>query len=83
MSILESPWEEIELLDGSVKVLPPEHFGDEYAPPDPRYAGEGRGPDADAIGGLLFSSCAGWVQAPTSGEFYEAMRAAEPTPDNG
>ena len=60
-------------------VLPPERFSNEYEPADPAFANEGRGPEAEAIKGLLAGSCAGWEKRPTSAEFYEAMRAAEPT----
>lgn len=57
----------------------PEEFSDEYAPADPNFD-EGRGPEADAIAGLLCGSCCGWPHSPTTEEFYEAMRATEPTP---
>ena len=62
-----------------VEVLPPERFSNEYERPDPEFPNEGRGPDSDAIRGLIAGSCCGWEAAPTSGEFYEAMRANTPT----
>lgn len=65
-------------IEDSTVVLPPERFSDAYEPPDPKFAGERRGQEAEEIGALLFSCCAGWEQAPTAGEFYEAMRSAEP-----
>ena len=61
------------------KVLPPERFSDEYEPPDPAFADEGRGAEADAIKGLLAGCCCGWERRPTAAEFYDAMRAGEPT----
>ena len=60
-------------------VLPPERFSDTYEPPDPRFAGEKRGEEADEITSLLGGCCAGWKQAPTAAEFYEAMRSPKPT----
>ena len=62
-----------------IPVLPPERFSDAYAPADPKFAGEGRGPDAAEIDALLASSCAGWKQRPTPREFYEAVRTLEPS----
>ena len=55
------------------EVLPPERFSDEYAPPDPEFPDEGRGPDSDAVRGLIKGSCCGWEKPPTSEEFYEAI----------
>ena len=61
------------------QVLPPERFSDKYASPDPEFVNEGRGPESEAIRGLIAGSCCGWEEPPTSGEFYEAMRATAPT----
>ena len=60
-------------------VLPPERFSDDYAPADPKFAGEKRGADADEINGLLSTCCSGWKQPPTPREFYEAIRTTKPT----
>ena len=68
-----------EVVRIGVEVLPPERFSDEYEPPDPEFPSEGRGPDSDAIRGLIAGSCCGWQEPPTSEEFYEAMRATAPT----
>ena len=57
-----------------ITVLPPNAFSDAYAEPDPRFPTNRRGPECDAIRGLLNRSCCGWPQSPTAGEFYEAMR---------
>ena len=67
-----------EIKDSTV-VLPPERFSDAYEPADPKFAGERRGQQAGEISSLLFSCCAGWKQAPTAVEFYEAMRSPKPT----
>ena len=64
---------------GETLVLPPDRFSDAYAEADARFAGEGRGAEADAIRGLLAGSCSGWSIEPTSLEFYEAARAEQPT----
>ena len=61
------------------QVLPPERFDNEYAAPDPESGNEGRGPESDAIRGLIAGSCCGWEEPPTSAEFYEAMRSTAPT----
>ena len=61
------------------EVLPPEHFSDKYVFPDPEFGNEGRGPESDAIRGLIACSCGGWEKPPTSWEFYEAMRVTTPT----
>lgn len=60
------------------EVLPPERFSDEYAAPDARFEGEGRGPECDAIRGLIAGACSGWTQPPTAAEFHAAMRAQRP-----
>ena len=60
-------------------VLPPERFSDDYAPADPRFAGEKRGAEADEINGLLSTCCSGWRQPPKPREFYEAVRTTKPT----
>ena len=56
----------------------PERFSDAYAPPDPEWP-EKRGPEATAIAGLLARSCCGWRRRPTSAEFYDAIRAEQPS----
>ena len=61
------------------RVLGPKKFEDEYASADPEFANEGRGPDSDAIRGLIAGSCCGWRSPPTGEEFFEAMRASAPT----
>lgn len=38
------------------------------------------GPNSRTVNSRLFSSCAGWVDPPTSGEFYAAIRAETPAP---
>jgi len=55
-------------------VLPPDAFSNAYADPDPRFPMTRRGPDCEAIAGLLNRACCGWPQSPTAREFYEAMR---------
>ena len=57
-----------------VTVLPPNAFSDAYADPDPRFPASRRGPECEAIAGLLNRACCGWPQRPTPQEFYEAMR---------
>ena len=59
-------------------VRSPERFSDAYAPPDPEWP-EKRGPEATAIAGLLARSCCGWRRRPTSAEFYDAIRAEQPS----
>jgi hypothetical protein len=61
-----------------VAVLPPEQFSNEYSPVDPRF-NEPRSANARAVTGLLAGSCCGWAEQPTATEFYDAMRASEPT----
>ncbi|MDE2905935.1 MAG: hypothetical protein OXQ28_07600, partial [Acidobacteriota bacterium] len=55
-------------------ILPPDAFSDAYADPDPRFPASGRGPECEAIAGLLNRACCGLPQSPTAREFYEAMR---------
>ncbi len=38
------------------------------------------GPNSRTVNSRLFSSCAGWVDPPTSAEFYAAIRAQAPDP---
>ncbi len=37
------------------------------------------GPDSATVRSLLVKSCAGWHEHPSSGEFYDAVRATAPT----
>lgn len=37
-----------------------------------------RGPASYTVSGVLYSRCAGWVAQPTTQEFYDAIRAADP-----
>ena len=64
-------------------LLPAEAFSDELASeavflrlcaPEAR-----RGRQAWAVHRRIMSSCAGWEQRPTAGEFYDAVRASRPT----
>ena len=66
-------------------LAPPEAF-DDRRPDDafrrrfhPRHDPEEVGPHSRAVRGRLGSSCAGWVESPSSKEFYEAVRTATPT----
>ena len=59
-------------------LLPAEKLSDEYAPDDGTVEGE-RGPESSAIRSLLAGACAGWKHPPDSAEFYDAMRAEEPS----
>ena len=59
-------------------LLAEERFDDEYAPDD-ETADRGRGRESSTIRSLLAGACAGWREPPDSAEFYEAMRATEPT----
>ena len=64
-------------------LLPAEAFSDEpaseavsqrlCAPETPR------GRHAGAVHHRIMSSCAGWAERPTAGEFYDAVRASRPT----
>ena len=64
---------------------PPEAFDDQR--PDeafrqrfhPRHNPTQVGRASRAVRGRLRSSCAGWQEKPTSEEFYDAIRAREPT----
>ncbi len=60
------------------KLQPPENFSNEYAPEPPEGASR-HGPESRTIAGLLAGSCSGWAAPPTAEEFYDAMRAKEPT----
>ena len=62
-------------------LLPLEDFSDEYAEPSRyRTVEQGRVREkAGAIQGLIALDCSGWVDRPTTEEFYEAMRTKEPT----
>lgn len=67
-----------ENLPANTGLLPAERFSDEYAPDDGTVPGE-RGPRSSGIRSLLAGACAGWRRQPDSAEFYEAMRAMQPT----
>ena len=66
-------------------LAPAEDFDDDYAPVEaltrirPDLDPTKSGPQAQAIRGVLCSSCAGWKEWPTSEEFYEAVQATNPT----
>ena len=76
---MEVPQREREIEKIGTSVLPPERFSDQYAEPDPRFPNEGRGPESEAIQGLIAGACCGWKKPPTAAEFYDAMRAETPT----
>jgi len=59
-------------------LLPEEELSDEYAAEDERAEGN-HGPKSRAIRSLLAGACAGWKQPPDSTEFYNAMRAEQPS----
>ena len=59
-------------------LLPAEQLSDEYAADDGTVEGD-RGPESSAIRSLLAGACAGWEQPPESAEFYNAMRAEQPS----
>lgn len=65
-------------------LLPPEAFSDDEAPRhyfDRVCSPEARtGRHAEAVRQRIMSSCAGWKRRPTASEFYEAVRAEQPTP---
>ena len=64
---------------------PPEAFSDTPAPvnPDwwfwPRIEPDQMGPKSRSVASRLNQSCCGWPKARTAPEFYEAVRAEEPT----
>lgn len=62
----------------------PDAFSDEQAGPEyfkhwPDHDPACMGPNSEAVARRLASSCAGWAKKPTAAEFYEAIRAQEPT----
>ena len=65
-------------------LAPEEEFENVYAPVEalarirPDLNPERTGPQAQAIRGILCSSCAGWKEWPTSTEFYEAVQSTNP-----
>ena len=59
-------------------LLPAERFPDHYEPEDPNSPDE-RGAVSTVIQGLIAGACAGWKRQPNAEEFYNAMRATEPT----
>lgn len=59
-------------------LLPAEQLSDEYTSNEGGVEGE-RGRQSSAVGSLLAGACGGWKQPPDSTEFYEAMRAKEPS----
>ena len=65
-------------------LLPPEAFSDDEAPRHYFHrvcsADDRTGRHAEAVHRRIMSSCAGWKQRPTASEFYDAVRAAQPTP---
>lgn len=74
-----------ENLPGRVRLLPPERFSDEPATSedfaracergDPALTGR----NSDAVHWRIVNSCSGWKQRPTTGEFYDAIHAEDPT----
>ena len=64
---------------------PPEAFSDTRAPVNPgwwfwpRIEPEQMGPNSRTVASRLNQSCCGWPKAPTAPEFYQAVRAQEPT----
>lgn len=64
---------------------PPEAFSDTPAPVDPgwwfwpRIEPHQMGPKSRSVASRLNQSCCGWPKPPTALEFYEAVRAEEPT----
>jgi len=67
--------------DAPVQLRPLDDFSDEYADPT-RYRTvdqERVGPKSAVLQGLINGECCGWAKRPTTGEFYEAMRAEDPT----
>ena len=71
--------------DATPELAPPDAFSDEYATRAllaeirPDADPEATGPWSQTIRGLLCGACAGWGKPPTSTEFYDAMRAENPT----
>ena len=59
-------------------LLPAEQLSDEYAADEGTVEGD-RGPESSAIRSLLAGACAGWKQPPDTTEFYNAMRAEQPS----
>lgn len=59
-------------------LLPAEQFSDDYEPEDPDFT-ESRGGSSSVIQDVIAGTCAGWKQQPNAEEFYNAMRATEPT----
>ena len=59
-------------------LLPAERFSNQYEPEDPDLPGE-QGAASSAIKDLIAGACAGWKRPPDAKEFYDAMRATEPT----
>ncbi len=64
---------------------PPEAFSNEPARPDyfdlwPGHDPAWMGPNSVAVRLRICRSCAGWNRKPTPQEFYEAIRAQQPTP---
>ena len=56
----------------------PETFSALYAPSRPDVTGR-RGPESSTVEGVLTSGCCGWGRRPDAREFFEAMRADDPT----
>ena len=73
--------------DAEPRVLAPPEAFDDRRPNEafrrrfhPRHDPAQIGRASRALRGRLRSSCAGWQEKPTSEEFYDAIRATEPTP---
>ena len=72
--------------DAQPEVLAPAEAFDDWSPDEqfrrkwhPRHDPTQVGPASRAVNRRLRSSTAGWVERPTSKEFYDAVRAKEPT----
>lgn len=64
----------------------PEAFSDELAPASyfdwwPRHIRGRKGRTSEAVTRRIVSSCAGWPRRPNASEFYDAVRAQQPTAD--
>ena len=74
-----------EAIPRQCPLRPPEAFSADPAPPEalerlcPGIDPAETGRKARAVAGRIGSSCAGWARPPTPAEFYEAVRAEEPS----
>jgi len=76
---------EVETIAQRCVLSPPEAFSAHPAPPEaierlcPGIDPAETGRKARAVAARIGSSCAGWTRPPTPAEFYEAVRAEEPS----